>query len=255
MFRHSEAEVKRVQRVQFGILGPEEIKAMSVCHCESDRTFEAGKPVQGGLMDLRLGSIDRFWKCTTCGMEHSECPGHFGHIELAKPMYHTSFIKTTLKLLRCVCRNCSVILSDAPDEAGVPSPQMAAAIAKKSPQQRLRAVMACSTGKRECWSCSASQPAYKREGLIIRAEYKKTDEQEELKQAHPPAARTGCFPLVSPLTSPLCTSLPLASRAVDRPCPGRTLRRRLRTRSSSAFPTKMRASSASTRNSRGPTGW
>jgi len=182
MFRHSEAEVKRVRQVQFGVLGPEEIKAMSVCHCDSDRTFENGKPVQGGLMDLRLGSIDRFFKCSTCGMEHSECPGHFGHIELAKPMYHISFIKTTLKILRCVCRNCSVILSNSPDEAGLPSPAMAAAIAKKSPSNRLRAVMACCTGIRECWSCSAAQPAYKREGLIIRAEYRRTDEQEELKQ-------------------------------------------------------------------------
>lgn len=183
MFRHSEAEVKRVRKVQFGVLGPEEIKAMSVCCCESDRTFEAGKPVQGGLMDLRLGSIDRFLKCSTCGMDHSECPGHFGHIELAKPMYHVSFIKTTLKLLRCVCRNCSMILSDAPESEEM-SPAMAAAIQKKSPSQRLRAVMACCAGIRECPHCSASQPSYKREGLIIRAEYRKSEEQEELKQVN-----------------------------------------------------------------------
>jgi len=100
MFQHSEADIRKVKRVQFGILGPDEVKAMSVCHIESDRTFEAGKPVANGLMDPRLGSIDRFIKCTSCGMDHAECPGHFGHIELAKPMYHVSFIENVMKASR-----------------------------------------------------------------------------------------------------------------------------------------------------------
>ena len=49
MFQHSEADVKKIKRVQFGLLSPEEVKAMSVCHIETDRTFEAGRPVPGGL--------------------------------------------------------------------------------------------------------------------------------------------------------------------------------------------------------------
>lgn len=97
MFQYSEADIRKVKRVQFGILGPDEIKAMSVCHIESDRTFEGNKPVANGLMDPRLGSIDRQMNCTTCGMDHHECPGHFGHIELAKPMYHVCFITNIMK--------------------------------------------------------------------------------------------------------------------------------------------------------------
>lgn len=46
------------------------------------------KPKTGGLMDPRMGTIDRNFKCQTCGEGMSECPGHFGHIELARPVFH-----------------------------------------------------------------------------------------------------------------------------------------------------------------------
>jgi len=45
------------------------------------------KPKMGGLMDPRMGTIDRNFKCQTCGEGMSECPGHFGHIELARPVF------------------------------------------------------------------------------------------------------------------------------------------------------------------------
>lgn len=40
----------------------------------------------------------------------TECPGHFGHIELAKPVFHVGFLTKTLKVLRCVCFYCSKLL-------------------------------------------------------------------------------------------------------------------------------------------------
>lgn len=42
----------------------------------------------GGLSDPRLGTIDRNFKCATCGEGMAECPGHFGHIELSRAVYH-----------------------------------------------------------------------------------------------------------------------------------------------------------------------
>ena len=42
----------------------------------------------------------------------TDCPGHFGHIELAKPMYHIGFLPTVLKIMRCVCFHCSKLLVD-----------------------------------------------------------------------------------------------------------------------------------------------
>lgn len=43
----------------------------------------------------------------------TECPGHFGHIELAKPVFHVGFISKIMKVLRCVCFFCSKLLVDS----------------------------------------------------------------------------------------------------------------------------------------------
>ena len=85
---------------------------MSVCKIESSETYDRGKPKMGGLSDPRLGTIDRHTKCETCAGSMAECPGHFGHLELAKPMFHIGFLKTVLSILRCVCYNCSRVLAD-----------------------------------------------------------------------------------------------------------------------------------------------
>ncbi|CAI9775767.1 unnamed protein product [Fraxinus pennsylvanica] len=51
-------------------------------------------------------------KCETCMANMAECPGHFGHLELAKPMFYIGFLKTVLSIMRFFCFNCSKILAD-----------------------------------------------------------------------------------------------------------------------------------------------
>jgi hypothetical protein len=65
-------------------------KAYSVAKIEHPEVMDetTHKPKLGGLMDPRMGTIDRNFKCQTCGEGMSECPGHFGHIELARPVFH-----------------------------------------------------------------------------------------------------------------------------------------------------------------------
>lgn len=46
----------------------------------------------------------------TCAGNMTECPGHFGHIDLAKPVFHIGFVTKTIKILRCVCFYCSKML-------------------------------------------------------------------------------------------------------------------------------------------------
>ena len=93
-FPPSTAPLRQVQAVQFGLLSPEEIKAMSVVKIEIPELYteaSAGnpaKPRMGGLLDPRLGTVDRTATCLTCGQGMAECPGHFGHIELARPVFH-----------------------------------------------------------------------------------------------------------------------------------------------------------------------
>ena len=40
----------------------------------------------------------------------ADCPGHFGHIELARPVYHICLIDVVRKLLKVFCYNCSKLL-------------------------------------------------------------------------------------------------------------------------------------------------
>ncbi|EDO39976.1 predicted protein [Nematostella vectensis] len=111
----SPAPLRDVKRVQFGILSPDEIKQMSVTTdggVKYSETMEGGRPKLNGLMDPRQGTIDRFSRCQTCAGNMTECPGHFGHIELAKPVFHVGFMTKIVKTLRCVCFYCSKLLVD-----------------------------------------------------------------------------------------------------------------------------------------------
>ena len=107
---NSKAPVREVKRVQFGILSPDEIRRMSVTEGGVKYPVtkeEDGKPKLGGILDPRQGVTDRNYRCQTCAGNMSECPGHFGHIDLAKPVYHIGFLTKTAKVLRCVCFYCS----------------------------------------------------------------------------------------------------------------------------------------------------
>ena len=82
----------------------------SVAKIDSPIGYEGGKPKAGGLSDPRLGTMDRGQKCTTDGASSQDSPGYFGHIELAKPVFHIGFISTIVKVLRCVSYHSSKLL-------------------------------------------------------------------------------------------------------------------------------------------------
>lgn len=108
----SKAPIRPVKRVQFGILSPDEIRRMSVTvgGIRYSEVYEGGVPKAGGLMDPSQGVIDRASRCLTCTGSMTDCPGHFGHIDLAKPVFHIGFMQKTMKILRCVCFYCSKLL-------------------------------------------------------------------------------------------------------------------------------------------------
>ena len=90
---------------------------MSEVEIHNPEIYQAdGTPTPGGINDLRLGSCDRTRICQTCNSGNSlitidtvVCPGHFGHINLARPVYHINFLEYCVKVLRCVCFHCSAI--------------------------------------------------------------------------------------------------------------------------------------------------
>ncbi len=102
---------KKVESIVFGLLGPKDIKKMSSAKIVTPELYDKeGYPVDGGLMDIRLGVIDPGLRCKICGGKLKECTGHFGYIELARPVIHINYIKVILAFLRSTCGECSRLL-------------------------------------------------------------------------------------------------------------------------------------------------
>jgi DNA-directed RNA polymerase subunit A' len=106
---------KKIKSLQFAFLSPDEIRRMSgVKIITADTYDDDGYPIEMGLMDLHLGVIEPNLRCRTCGGRVSECPGHFGIIELAMPVVHVGYAKEIKRLLQGTCRACGRLLPDAP---------------------------------------------------------------------------------------------------------------------------------------------
>ena len=102
---------KQVKSLRFSLLSPEMIKKISVAKIVTPELYDVdGYPVDGGLMDLRLGAIDPGVRCRTCGGRLKECLGHPGSIELARPVLHVKYIPLIEMFLRCFCGDCGKIL-------------------------------------------------------------------------------------------------------------------------------------------------
>ena len=97
---------KDVTGLQFSIMSPDEIRSNSVVEVSKHETYDKDVPVVKGLFDNRMGTTDMGKVCATCGLDNIGCPGHFGHIELARPVYNYHFIDITVKILKCVCFRC-----------------------------------------------------------------------------------------------------------------------------------------------------
>ena len=102
---------KLIDRVDFGLMSPDEIRKISVTKVVTADTYdEDGYPIERGLMDSRLGVVDPGLRCKTCGARAGDCPGHFGHVELVRPVIHVGYVDAIYNCLRATCRKCGRIL-------------------------------------------------------------------------------------------------------------------------------------------------
>jgi DNA-directed RNA polymerase II subunit RPB1 len=102
--------VSKIIGIQLCMLSPEEIRNNSVVNVTSRDTYVNNKPCVNGLFDGRMGVLEKSFICPTDGQNYLNCPGYFGHIDLAKPVFFIQHLKEILKILRCICFKCSKIL-------------------------------------------------------------------------------------------------------------------------------------------------
>ncbi|MCG2719552.1 MAG: hypothetical protein L6266_02325, partial [Nanoarchaeota archaeon] len=65
---------KKIDRITFSLLSPKMIKKMAAAKVVTPELYDReGYPVDGGLMDIRLGVIDPGLRCKTCSGKLKEC--------------------------------------------------------------------------------------------------------------------------------------------------------------------------------------
>ncbi len=98
--------------IQFSILSPEEIRKSSVVEVTNKETYVNNKAVVNGMFDTRMGVLEPGLICPTDGHDYIQCPGYFGHMELARPVFYIQYLDTVLNIAQCICIRCSKLLID-----------------------------------------------------------------------------------------------------------------------------------------------
>jgi DNA-directed RNA polymerase II subunit RPB1 len=148
--------------IQFCMLSPDEIRKGSVAEITSRDTYVGNKPVIGGLFDPRMGVQEPGLICPTDGLDYMQTPGYFGHMELAKPVFYIQYLPTVIKILRCVCCQCSKLLI---------SKEKHKHILSMDPEHRWNHVFSLANKVKRCGEdtedgCNCKQPnKIKKEGL------------------------------------------------------------------------------------------
>lgn len=109
--------------LQFQLFTNEEVSRYAVANITEPVFYDRQHPKFGGINDLRLGIMNRKYLCSTCHRNIIYCPGHFGDMHLAFPIYHIDYIHVVAKILSLVCYFCSSFLISASEltSKGLPS--------------------------------------------------------------------------------------------------------------------------------------
>ncbi len=102
---------KRINKIGYSVLSPKNIVKQSVIKVITPEIYDKyGFPVEGGLMDMRMGVIEPGLSCKTCGQNYKNCEGHFGYLELARPILNVLYIDDINSILKATCQECHRVL-------------------------------------------------------------------------------------------------------------------------------------------------
>ena len=155
------------------VLDEAEILRTSVCEVTSTTLYDKNFPRTGGINDVRMGTVDRFLRCSTCSNNIDECPGHHGHIVLSSPIYHISYISHIVKILRCICPRCFNMVRAVPMETQMSSNRRA----------RFEHMAKYLKNRKQCSSCNLFLPKFKVTGLSIKREWASMSAMEQQRSS------------------------------------------------------------------------
>ena len=98
--------LSQIKTVTYGVLTEGEIVAMAACEVFLPSN-KGSASLENTPYDPRLGALDNADVCQYCDNKNKQCPGHFGYIRLAYPVYNPRHIDTVLSILKCICAQCA----------------------------------------------------------------------------------------------------------------------------------------------------
>ncbi len=108
---HEMFESYVIDKIVMGVLPPHEISRMARVTVTRPDLYESdGSPVTGGLRDPHFGAIEPGEVCPVCGNTRESCPGHFGKIDLARPVLIPYYTDHIYNILQATCRQCGRLL-------------------------------------------------------------------------------------------------------------------------------------------------
>ncbi|PHU11107.1 hypothetical protein BC332_18037 [Capsicum chinense] len=102
---------RKIKSIQFSLFSESEILKQAEVEVFKAAYYESTKkPIPNGLLDPHMGPPNKNGHCETCHGNFRECPGHYGYLVLALPVYNVGYLGTVVDILKCICKCCSSIL-------------------------------------------------------------------------------------------------------------------------------------------------
>lgn len=149
---------KNVNSVIFGVLSPQKIREQAVCKIDKYLSnIKETSADECSVVDPRMGTTTKDKVCPTCNQGYELCPGHFGYIDLALPIYNLMYMPILIKILKCTCINCGeLMILKSPEEKA----QELNKLLQMNSKNRLSYLSSIIKITGECENCHHVQPKY-----------------------------------------------------------------------------------------------
>ncbi|KAL8161055.1 hypothetical protein V2J09_012544 [Rumex salicifolius] len=108
-----DTEPRKLESIKFSLQSESDIlKAGEVDVWRANYYDGLRKPIANGLLDPKMGPANKHGVCATCYAKFDDCPGHFGCLTLALPVFNIGYFGAILEILKCICKSCSRVLLD-----------------------------------------------------------------------------------------------------------------------------------------------
>ncbi|WVZ04486.1 hypothetical protein V8G54_025292 [Vigna mungo] len=100
-----DAGPRKIKNMEFSTLSDRDISKLGEVQVWKGSYYDSfKKPIHGGLLDPRMGPANKSLGCATCHGNFHDCPGHYGYLNLALPVFNVGYLSSIVEILKCICK-------------------------------------------------------------------------------------------------------------------------------------------------------